>query len=162
MRINTKIGDIFCVEVDNGSNMFMQFIASDITQLNSDVIRVFKKKYPKNIIPDLAEIVKDEILFYAHCVTKWGIKLRYWIKIGNISEVGDLTNILFRDTSDYGNVEVKVSSKWWVWKINEEQKFVGTLKGINKNAEIGIVMDSQSIVSRIKTGKYDGFYPEFE
>lgn len=41
----------------------------------------------------------------------------------------------------------------------EEQTRVGTLTGENQKAEMGIVMDVDSIVHRIRTGEYDGFYP---
>ena len=102
-RVNTKIGDIFSVKIDDGHKKYMQYIISDLTQLNSDVIRGFKKKYPIDYIPDLSEIIKDEVEFYAHCVTKWGIKLGYWEKIGNICDVGETGHILFRDSNDYGH-----------------------------------------------------------
>lgn len=45
-RIVTKIGDIFCVKTDRGCIAYFQYIANDMTQLNSSVIRVFKKRYP--------------------------------------------------------------------------------------------------------------------
>jgi hypothetical protein len=102
-RANTKIGDVFSVKIDNNSKKYLQYIVSDLTQLNSDVIRAFKKAYPINANPDLSEIVKGEIEFYAHCVTKWGIKLGLWEQVGNIADVGKIDHILFRDTGDYGN-----------------------------------------------------------
>lgn len=52
-RINTKIGDVFSVKIDNNKKYF-QYIVSDLTQLNSDVIRAFKKVYPINAHPDLS------------------------------------------------------------------------------------------------------------
>ena len=45
-RIITKIGDIFCVEVDNDYKCYFQYVANDMTVLNSSVIRVFAKHYP--------------------------------------------------------------------------------------------------------------------
>lgn len=42
-RIITKIGDIFCVEVDNDYKCYFQYVANDMTVLNSSVIRVFAK-----------------------------------------------------------------------------------------------------------------------
>lgn len=162
IRVNTKIGDVFLVKLAEDCKKYFQYIISDLTQLNSDVIRAFKKMYPMDADPDLSEIVNGEVEFYAHCVTKWGIKLSYWERVGNISEIGRLDHILFRDSGDYGNPKIKISNDWWVWKINEEQKWVGKLEGENLKAEIGIVMDAESIVHRMKTGKYDGFYPDYE
>lgn len=40
--------------------------------------------------------------------------------------------------------------------------YVGKLEGQDRYAEIGIVIDTESIVHRIKTGQYDVFYPDYE
>ncbi len=162
MKVNTKIGDVFSVRINEENIKYFQLIATDLTQLNSDVIRAFKKTYPLNTSPDLFEIITHEVDFYAHCVTKWGIKMGYWNKVGNISDIGKIDHILFRDSSDFGNPQVKVSQNWWIWKINEEQISVGKLTGENENAEIGIIMDPESIVHRRKTGNYDGVYPDYK
>jgi len=161
-RIVTKIGDIFSVKIDNDLRKFFQLIAYDLTQLNSDVIRAFKNEYPITDTLGLSEIVSGEIEFYAHCVTKLGVKLGYWEKIGNINDVGKTNHILFRSSGDYGNPAIKISKKWWVWKINEEQRWVGKLEGENRKAEIGSVMSPDSIVYRMKTCRNDFFYPDFE
>lgn len=166
-RKNTKIGDIFAVKLDNGSKKYFQLIAFDLIQLNSDVIRVFKKSYSVNDDIDLLEIINDEVDFYAHCVTKLGVKMGLWEVIGNVSEIGDISNIVFRNTNDYGakvnEEKIKISEKWYIWHINDEDfTRVGKLEGENRKAEIGVVINPYSIVERIKTGKYDFVYPEFE
>jgi len=160
-KLNTKIGDVFSVKIDDYHKKYLQYIISDLTQLNSDVIRAFKKVYPIDDNPELSEIVNGEVQFYAHCVTKWGMKLGHWKKVGNIDDVGKMDHILFRDSGDYGNPKIKVSQDWWVWKINEEQKHVGRLTVEHQKAEIGIVMDAESIVHRMCKGTYDGFYPSY-
>lgn len=161
-KINTKIGDVFSVMIDDNNKKYFQLIAYDLTQLNSDVIRAFKKKYPVGSNQELMEILNDEIEFYVHCVTKLGIKMGYWEKIGNVSNVGEINHILFRDTADYGNPQIKISQDWWVWKINEEQRRVGTLVGENQKAEIGLVINPESIVYRMRTGEYDfKAYPSY-
>ena len=162
MKSNTKIGDVFSVKVDGNKLKYFQYITSDLTQLNSDVIRVFKEIYPANNNPDLERIINGQVEFYAHCVTKWGIKRGLWEKVGNNTDVGDTDHILFRDSGDYGIPETKVSYDWWIWKINEEQKRVGRLIGENQKAEIGIVVNPESIVYRMRTGEYDfKAYPGF-
>ena len=167
LKKHTKIGDIFSVKINENSKKYFQLIAFDLTQLNSDVIRVFKNEYPINSSPDVLEIVNGEVEFYAHCVTKWGVKQGYWEKYNKSTEIGRTDHILFRGTSDYGHKigdePIKISYNWYVWKINDE-KFtrVGKLLGENQRAEIGVVMDSESIVYRIKNGYYDGFYPDYE
>ena len=86
-RVGTKIGDIFSVTIDEKKKKYFQLIAFDLTQLNSDVIRTFKKQYPLDATPDLNEVTKGEVEFYAHCATKWGVKLGYWEKNGIIYEL---------------------------------------------------------------------------
>lgn len=167
IRKNIKIGDIFTVKLDNSKKKYFQLIAFDLTQLNSDVIRAFKQEYPSEAAIDLLEILNGEVEFYAHCVTKLGLKMNLWEKVGKTSEVGDISNILFRDTNDYGaqaGVEkIKVSENWYVWHINDEDfTRVGKLEGENRKAEIGVVVNPYDIVERIKTGKYNFVYPDFE
>lgn len=72
-RIYLKVGDIFKVRLDNGFSKYFQFIGSDHTQLDSDVIRCFKTKYSSSVM--LEEIVTDEIETYIHCMIKQGIKM---------------------------------------------------------------------------------------
>lgn len=166
-RVVTKIGDIFSVELDKEFRKFFQLIAFDLTQLNSDVIRAFRKKYPIDFVLDPLEVVNGEVEFYAHCVTKWGVKLGYWEKVGKSSNVGKLDHILFRDTNDYGHTEgeepIRISNRWYVWHIGDDDfTRVGKLEGEDRKAEVGVVMDPISIVERVKTGEYGGFYPDFE
>ena len=166
-RANTKIGDVFSVKIDDGSKKYFQLIAFDLTQLNSDVIRAFKKMYSISENPVLSEIVNGEVEFYTHCVTKFGLKMNLWEKVGNTTKIGDTAHILFRGTNDYGlkvgEEPIKISENWHVWHINDE-KFtrVGKLVGENRKAEIGVVVNPYDIVERMKTGKYDFFYPDFE
>ena len=82
-RIVTKMGDIFCVEIDNGYKRFFQYIINDIEALNSSVIRVFKTHYPMDYRPIIEEIVMDEVEFYAHTVLRAGIVYGAWYKVGN-------------------------------------------------------------------------------
>jgi hypothetical protein len=165
-RVVTKIGDIFSVKINDTSKKFFQLIAFDLTQLNSDVIRAFKTEYPIDANPNVLEVVNEEVVFYAHCVTNIGVKLGYWEKYNKCTEIGKTDHILFRDTNDYGTrpMEQFTSDNWYVWKINDE-KFtrVGKLLGDNRKAEIGLVINPMSIVYRIKNGDYDfPFYPGYE
>lgn len=165
-RISTKIGDVFWVKVDETNKKFFQYIANDLTQLNSDVIRAFKKLYLLSAQPELTEIFSGEVDFYAHCVIKFGVKMGLWEKAGNINDVGDLSQILFRDTNDVGSrpgEQILVSEKWYVWRINDDDfTVVGKLKGENRKAEIGIVVNPYDIKNRMTTGRYTFFYPGYE
>ena len=53
-RVRTKIGDVFCVKVSESEKRYFQLIAYDLTQLNSDVIRAFKKVYDIDVNPSLS------------------------------------------------------------------------------------------------------------
>ena len=86
-RIVTKIGNIFCAEIDGQYKCYFQYIANDLTVLNSSVIRVFKRHYPISYVPNLEEIVRDEVLFYAHTVLSVGIRLGYWEKVGKCNNI---------------------------------------------------------------------------
>ncbi len=166
MRQRTRIGDVFAVKVDAATKKYFQYIVSDLTQLNSDVIRAFKEKYPIDSTPDLLDIVQGEVEFYAHCVTKLGLKLGYWERVGNVDVVGSVDHILFRGTSDAGwkpGEEVLVSHKWYVWRVNDpEFTRVGRLEGDNRRAEIGVVFSPDNIFNRMQTGRYLLVYPGYE
>jgi len=166
-KVVTKLGDIFFVKTARKQKKYFQLIAFDLTQLNSDVIRAFEESYPIDANPDFDELVRGDVAFYAHCVTKWGVKLGFWEKAGNSTNVGKTDHILFRGTSDYGHKAgeepVTVSKSWYVWHIGDRDfTHVGKLEGESRKAEIGVVMDPLSIVNRMKTGEYGGFYPGFE
>ncbi len=154
-----KIGDIFSVDLNNNDRKYFQFIVKDSTQLNSDVIRVFKNIHTTKTNHDLLKVVEGKVDFYAHCITKFGVKMKYWKKVGNVKNIGDIENILFRSSSDDGNPEINISENWWVWEVNKEQKRVGNLIGKNRVAEIGSIIPADSLVYRIRKGVYDFKYP---
>ncbi|PKP22171.1 MAG: hypothetical protein CVU05_05095 [Bacteroidetes bacterium HGW-Bacteroidetes-21] len=163
-RIIIKIGDIFSVKLENKRKKYFQFIAKDSAQLNSDVIRAFKIDCQIDSDPNINDIINSEVDFYAHCIIRWGVKMDLWEKVG--SELSfEKPDVLFRDSDDYGSrpgEQVKISYKWYVWRINEDYKFVGELAGENQKAEIGVVISPDSIVYRMQTGKYDFKYPEYK
>jgi hypothetical protein len=135
-----------------------------MSQLNSDVIRAFRTEYYADEALAVDDIVSGEVDFYAHCIVPLGVKLGLWSKVGRASDVGPL-DALFRDTNDspcQPGEQVLVSHRWYVWRINEEFRRVGELKGENRKAEIGVVVNPYDIVHRMKTGAYGFFYPGFE
>jgi hypothetical protein len=158
-RTYTRVGDVFSVPLEGRSKKYFQYIANDITQLNSDVVRAFKQKYSNDTVPELLQVVADEVDFYAHVVINWGLKLELWEKVGSVPYL-EHPDVTFRDSRDYGK-QVKVSSDWRVWKINERFRDVGRLDGEYKKAEIGIVVTPGDLVIRMQTGEYDFVYPEY-
>jgi hypothetical protein len=156
---NTKVGDVFCAKIDDNHKKYLQYIVSDLTQLNSDVIRAFKKSYSINANPNLFEIVSGEVDFYAHCATKIGVKRGLWEKIGNIQDIGCIETIVFKSKKDYTKLEIQ--NDWKVWKINGEFMYVGELKDKYKKAHLGLVFQPERIIDKLKTGSYTAYY-EFE
>jgi hypothetical protein len=155
--VRVNIGDIFCAPLESEKKYF-QYIVRDHSQLNSHVIRVFKKSYSTNEKPDLDKIVEGNIDFYAHVFLRAGFTLRLWEKVGNAREVGKW-DVLFRRTDDILYPKIKISEKWYVWKINEPHVWAGKLEGENQNAEIGMVMSPINILHRMRTGKYKSHFP---
>ena len=164
-RVRTRVGNVFCARLDKNRKKYFQYIARDMSQLDSDVVRAFKRSYSVDETPDLRVVVADEVDFYAHVIVQWGIKMNLWEKVGHVSDVGGL-DVLFRDTDDCGVKEgeepVKVSTNWYVWRINKNFQHVGKLKGAHRDAEIGVVVAPPDIVDRMRTGEYDFLCPGYE
>ena len=127
-RIITKIGDIFCVEVDNDYKCYFQYVANDMTVLNSSVIRVFAKHYSIDYIPVFDEIVNDDIYFYAHTILRFGILYKAWYKVGKHPDIGNPNDITFRMYNDIGDWSRSKSYNWVIWKINQKQEFIGEMQ----------------------------------
>ncbi len=166
-RVITKVGDIFEVRLDENIKKYFQYIANDRTQLNSDVIRGFKKEYPLQATPTLLEIIKDNVGFYAHCVVNAGVKRELWRKVGKIQDLGLLEHIIFKDTNDYGTKQgeepVKISHNWHVWRINDKNfTHVGELIGENRGAFAGLVINPLGIIELLKGNKHPPHYPGYQ
>jgi len=155
-RIVTKIGNIFCVEIDQQYKKFLQYVANDMSMLNSSVIRVFKRKYPIDWKPDMDIIVNDEVGFYSHTVLSAGIHNNVWYKVGTNKNVGDTENIMFRLFKEGDASHLKKSYNWYVWYINKEYIDVGEMTKKYKHLDIGYVYPYIDIITKIKTGKYRG------
>jgi len=90
-----------------------------------------------------------------------GIKRGSWSKIG-FRRVDTTFDMLFRISADQGNPAVQVSERWYVWEPSQPMRFVGKLTGKNTRAEIGLVFPPIDVVTRIRTGAWDGFYQAYE
>lgn len=163
-RVVTKIGDIFSISINETEKRYIQLVAYDLLQLNSDVIRCFTKTYPLDANPDSETIINDNILFYSHCVIKLGIKLNVLTKVGKNSELGDFSEVLFRNTSDYGRKEneepISISQNWYVWRIGDKKITpIGKLDGENKKSYVGLIINPLGILELAKGNRYPINYP---
>lgn len=169
-RIRPKIGDVFEVVLKNKTKGYVQYIGNDIEQLNSDVVRVFKTRYSADHTPDLKDVVKDGVEFYAHVTgVEFGVVNGEWERIGNINQLGDLKAPLFRDPGDGserrdGELHFwpKISKSWYIWRMGQKKTYVEKLEGENIKADMGLVIWPDSVIERMETGKYSGFYPDYK
>lgn len=172
-RIVTKIGNVFCVRVDDRQKQYFQYIANDMTQLNSSVIRVFETRYPLDAKPKLTDVVQDRVWFYAHTILSVGIRLDYWEKVGKVPYEETILDALFLTWVD--DVMVKIcqfpaDKRWRTWHINDpdftyvdNQAFTLTDTDLTANYPEykdekylldGMVIAAKEIVHRIRTGRY--------
>jgi hypothetical protein len=154
------VGDVFEVRMDASTRRFFQYIADDTSQLNSHIVRVFKRTYGANEVPDLRSVANGDVDFHAHVFLGVGIKQQLWRKVGHDQPRGDV-DVLFRDTNDYGNPKIKVSTNWHVWRVNNPFEKVGALRPKYEGAEIGVIVPPDSLLYRMRNGKYDFVYPEY-
>ena len=146
--------------MDESTVRFFQYVADDRSQLDSNVVRAFQETHDAQESPDLQRIASGEVHFHAHVFLATGVEQGFWRKIGHAkppSKVG----VLFRDSNDYGDPAVKVSRDWYVWKTSSRFKDVGELKPRYQEAEIGVVVPPESLVHRMRNGRYDFIYPDF-
>jgi hypothetical protein len=161
MGIHLKIGDIFEVKLSKSKKCFFQFIGFDQPQLNSEVIRVFKKRYTVSAVVELDNIVEDEVQLYAHTYSvSRGQKEGLWKRIGNTTKIGDPNSIIF---NDWLGIKTDPPNFWHIWHMN------GSLKQI-KNADKRLqgshpgstFLNNEHVVEWIKKDTYPGFYPDYK
>jgi len=162
-RIVTKIVDVFCAEIEGKFKCFFQYVANDLSQMNSSVIRVFKRRYPMEYKPVVDDIVKDEVAFYAHTILKFGIEFGAWCKIGKSANIGEeaLSEVIFGCAQDSKFISVtKVEivdplTNWFIWNINGPDINIGKLpKRYHDILEVGSVKSYLDILHRMKYGYY--------
>lgn len=166
-RIVTKIGDVFCVDFPNNTKGYFQYIANDLTDLNSSVIRVFKRHYSSDAPIDINDIINDEIDFYAHTILRSGIASGAWYKIGKSEETGlsELEKVIFghinetiivkRFNRDYEIIDVNPLEHWEIWNVNKRMRNLGKLpKKYHGKVEIGWVVPYDYIIQRMISGYY--------
>lgn len=162
MSIRIKKGDVFKVNLADGTIRFFQFIGKDLSELNGDVIAIFKTHYTEeNISPDI--IVSDVIECFMHTSVRAGVKLELWDRVFSLPTriKGD---IVFRTSQDIGMHprQHSVSHHWVVWSMNKERRYVGTLPVEYYNADLGGIYAPKHVISRLETGLIpDKFYPSF-
>lgn len=158
-RIVTKIGNIFCINVEGKYLRYFQYIANDLSQLNSSVIRVFKKKYPIDYKLNAEEVVEDEVELYTHTILSHGIREGLWTKVGKSKNIGTLDNIIFRIKLSGNMGDSNEPFEWAIWRINEEYIRFGIgvhlPEKFKQGTFVGLVCPPQRVWERIVAGKWN-------
>jgi hypothetical protein len=153
---------VFEIKV-NGGKKYMQFIADDIQQLNSSVLRVFKSIHVYDLGYNPSLLKNDEEEFCMHVTDiKRGEKEGLWRKIANEKVFKSDVDVFFKGTFDMGNPEVKLSKKWYVWRLGEDHSHeVDYRDGILDKAYIGLIVPPIDVYEMANNGgKLSGFYPK--
>jgi hypothetical protein len=156
-----RVGDLYAIDLSEGLVKVFHHVQNDSSQLNSNVIRVFAERFLLAAIPPAEHFLEATVEFNAHTLCSLGLKMKCWKKIGHVKPTREVSG-WFRDSGDYGNPSVVVSSDWWVWRVNEKSKRVGRLRGEYIVSEIGIVFSPPVIEERARSGRYNIVYPAHE
>ena len=148
-----RIGDIYCVEIDNEYKCYFQYVAKDATMLGGKVIRVFKTHYSMDYVPNMDEIVKDDIFYYTHTMVKIGVELGAWYKVGSHRDKGETENIMFKLYNEVAPLPDK-SSRWDVWKINEPMRRIGEMTDECRGYYMGWLYSYLDVLSMIRDGRH--------
>lgn len=155
-RIVIRTGDIFMVKLDDCQRYF-QYIIDDKSQLSSNVIKVFKRKYPLGSTLDFEELADCEAECYAHTIVRIGVMQHLWEKVGKAS-VHDNFDAKFID--GYDSIPELGMKRWQVWVLNRRRVKCDELPSEYKNADKGAVMPPSSIHYRIQYGKHFGYWDD--
>lgn len=159
MGIHLKVGDVFEVVFDQNKRYF-QYIGNDLSQLNMDVIRVFKTSYPADENPKIEDIVNSQIDFYAQVTdVNYGIEDGLYTKFGNSSDVGKIDEIYFRDPNCL--MTAPECKKWYVWPMNGERKLLNYTNKLVKKSHVGIGMHPIKFLHKMQYGVYPLVYPKY-
>lgn len=157
-RIVTKLGDIFCVEIEDKCKAYFQYVAKDRTQLNSSTIRAFKRRYPMDYKLNIEEVLSDEVDFYAHVILRSGIAEGVWYKVGKSKDLGEPWKMNFRCLVP--NVAYILMGKsvmeWHIWRLNLPEKVYQTLtRELWERTDPGAVFSYEHIYPRLRDGRYE-------
>lgn len=169
-RTVTRIGDIFCAEIDNEYKCYFQYVGKDTYQLGGALIRVFRKHYPLDANPSMDEITADEVAFHTLTYIQPGTYDNAWYKVGKapIRNEEALKDIIFGNPREYmtdmatlDTYDVNPFEHWFVRYFNCYAVDLGVLPEKLKNIiEYDNVHPYSMIIDRIKYGyfKIDAFF----
>lgn len=163
MNIRVTKGNVFKVKLSNGYIRYFQFLGKDVSELNGDVIVIFKKHYTDEQY-NMDEILQDEIEYFMHTSVSFGVKLGLWERVFTSPVSIPEADIVFRTSQDIGLHPRQhfVSHRWVVWSMNGDRRYVGTLPKKYYKADLGGVYAPIHVIIRLETGEVpDKYYPSY-
>lgn len=152
-RVVTKVGDIYVTP----RGQYLQLVAIDYIQLNSDVIVYYGKVNPDDI-PNVP------IKFYHHNTVSQGVKMGLWTKAGK-RDLPDVSKLVFKQYFSEEDVELmdmrpvllqrlfKRRPYWTTWTpLDKKWKKISYKKGIALDAEESSVSPADELTYRIRHG----------
>ena len=123
-------GDLYCIEMKGEYKLFFHYLGNDRSCMGGAVIRVFSKRYDMDYVPDVKEIIKGDVMFYAHAFISDGIEAGVWYKVGNSKDLclDKLSEVWFGKTLEsihipadppFDIVDIDRLRYWQLWKYNE-------------------------------------------
>ncbi len=155
-RVTRRKGDLFEVRLTS-HYWYFQLVDYDMTQLNSDVIAVFKGEYTRP--QETTKIITQDVDFFTHTTVRAGVP-EFWRKVGTAQPV-DTSSAIFRGVDykkDGRQPSAGKSNQWVIWTIGNDWQYVGKEEKVPLNAELGPVFNPGAIYKKITEGKYGQIY----
>ena len=151
-------GSIFCT-VRNNQKRFFQYVGSDLSQLNSDVIGIFRRNYTHNEFPNVARFLDDTYEYVLHTTISLGKRMCGWEYLGETSEPHKIDDVLFVTQHSHPlfyRVGEPIDGGWRIWKMNEDAAVIS----YHPNGKLtnGMVFPPYSIEELLFDTGFDEFY----
>lgn len=162
-RIVTKVGDVYQTKETAEGRRYLQLVAIDLIDLNSDVVVVFADQKGADEPPNIE--ADSEIEFYTHTTVSQGVREGLWEKVGSRAVAVDLSSLVFKSyygpdiadvakNMDPGMLPPVPYPNWAVWTpADQERRYVSGAEGIPVKAERGGVFPAPDVLYRIEHGR---------
>lgn len=173
-RLSSKIGDVYETIPIEGVPRYLQLIALDEINLNSDVVIVFEKTLANPAEKHVGAIVAQGVDFYIHTTVAQGVADGLWRKIGNAKARVKINQLKFKSYHDEVEGEILSQSaevpappvpypNWTIWTpADKEWRFISLEEGKKTIANESDIFPASDIIYRLRYGKsgFERDWPE--